>query len=451
MLALLIFLGALSTVHQNSLLPIPSSVKAQSTSSTAVVSIIPENISDFSKIAGSIVIYNVTLAASPSISSFAVWIQFDPQTLQASNNAIGSSGNVLGSDAQVRSECINGEVVQGANCQPYPLSDNGVVSLELFTFGNKTTTVPTSGLLFQLTLTVVKAEGFSRIHILQVVLANGIKNESYPSTDVDGFFTNKHCGSTFCKPPLVDFTFSPVQPSLGSTVTFNASASKTPNVGAQISKYTWFWEEICHTVASIQDTSDPMIPHTFCNAQIYHVTLTVTDTLGISWAITKSIQVIYVFVDVTYGGIDLDHQFNVYPGTVVQIKAGIRNNSTLPLNATLTMTLDTGKTLGNGTFNLAERGGKGATTGTLGPVPWDTTDYAPRVYRIEIKVGSNVPQNVTTDKTASTFIQLVVRPPGGTFSLSLFQSTGLGLIVLIGLLAGLARFRKKPSWEREPL
>src|SRR5207249_6636526 len=84
-------------------------------------------------------------------------------------------------------------------------------------------------------------------------------------------------------------------------------------------------------------------------------------------------------------------------------------------------------------------------------VPWDTHGYSPRVYRIDIKVDSNVPQNVTSDKSASTFVQLIVSPPGGALSLSLFQTTGLGLIVLIGLAAGLARFRKKPSWEREPL
>jgi len=451
MLTLLVFLGALSTIHQNSFLPIPSVVRAQSTSSTAVASIVPQNISDFSKVAGSIVTYNVTVAAAPSISSFAVWIQFDPQVLNASNNAISSAGNVLGSDAQVRSECINGEVVLGQACQAYPLSDFGVVSLELFTLGGKTTSVPTSGLLFQLTLRVVKAESFSRVHFLQVVLANGITNENYPSTNVDGFFTNKHCGSVFCKPPLVDFTFSPTQPSLGSTVMFNATASKATNAGAKIAKYIWFWEEICNNVFSTQDVPDPIIPHTFCNAHTYYVTLTVTDTLGISWAITKGIQVVYIFVDVTYGGIDLDHQYNVYPGTVVHITAGILNKSTVPVNANLSITLDTGVALGNKSFTLSGGGTAGSITGKLGPVPWDTTNFSPRVYRIDVKVSSNVPQNVTNDKSTSTYIQLIVVPPGGTLSLSLIQTTGLGLNILIGLAAGLARFRKKPNWEREPL
>src|SRR5207247_10367634 len=135
--------------------------------------------------------------------------------------------------------------------------------------------------------------------------------------------------------------------------------------------------------------------------QNYPVELTVTDTQGISWVITKNVKVIYVFVDVTYSGIDVDHQFGVYVGTIVHITAGIRNNSTLAVKANLTITLDTGKVLGNKTFNLSERGGAGATTGTLSLVPSDTTGYSPRAYRIDITVDSNVPQNATSDKSAT--------------------------------------------------
>lgn len=446
MLTLVIFLGATSTMHLNSFLSYPSPVNAQSTPSTAVVSV--QNVTDQSKGPGSTVVYNVTLASSPLISGFNVWVQFDPNVLSASTSSIDYSGNILGSEAQVQSECINNQAVVG-QCQDFPLGAQGVVNIGLFYLGNKTTTVP-GGLLYRLSLTVLTV-GFSQIHLLEVVLVNGGKNEEYPSTNVDGLFTNRICGSTLCKPPHTDFTFSPIVPSLGSTVTFNASASRATNAGARITNYRWFWGEICHAVATSQDTPDPLIPHTFCNAQTYRIALTVTDTLGISWVITKEVQVVFIFVDVTYGGIDLDHQYNVYPGTVVHITAGIRNNSTVPVNATLSITLDTGAALGNKSFSLAGGGTAGTTTGKFGPVPWDTTNFSPRVYRIDVRIISAVPQNVTNDKLTSTYIQLIVIPPGGTFSLGLFQTTGLGLIVLIGLAAGLARLRKKPSWEREPL
>jgi len=392
----------------------------------------------------------VNLATSPSISAFNVWVQFDPSVLSASTGAISYSGNVLGSDAHVQSECISNQAIVG-DCQPYPLGGPGVVNLGLYYLGSKTTSNSTSGLLYSLTLTVVKSAGFSQLHILQVVLANGVQNLSYPSTTVDGFFTNKYCGSSFCKPPIVDFTYSPIQPSIGSTVIFNASISKAVNPNSLLVNYTWSWDEICSAVSSIQLVHIPIITHTFCNAQNYSVTLAVADSLGISWAITKSVQVVYVFVDVTYGTIDLDHRYNVYPGTVVHVTAGILNNSTLPARGNLTITLDTGLVLGNKSFALSERGGAGGTTGTLGPVRWDTTNYSPRVYRIEVRVSSNVPQNVTSDKSALAYVQLILSPPSGGLNLSLFQTTGLGVIILVGLAAGLARFRKKPSWETEPL
>jgi len=404
-----------------------------------------ENVTDASKAQGTTIVLNVTLAASPSISAFDVWVRFDPNVLSASASSIDFKGNILGSDGQVQSECINNEAVIGS-CGK--LDAQGVVNLGLYYLGNKTTSV-SGGLLFRVTLTVLKI-GFSQIHLLEVVLANGVMNTSYTSTKVDGLFTNEKCGLAYCTPPFVDFTVTPAQPAVGSIVTFNASASRPTNVNARVANYTWFWDEICNT-ATTQIVDVPTITHAFCNGQTYSVGLTVSDTLGIVWSITKPVQVVYVFVDVRYGGIDLDHQFGVYPGDVVHVTAAIVNNSTAPVNANLTIRLDTGVVLGTGSFNLSERGGPKGSSGTLGPIPWDTTNYIPRVYRIDVKVTSNVHQNVTTDKSTSTFVQVIVKPPSGNLSLSLFQTTGLGIIVIIGLAAGLARFRRRPSWEKEPL
>jgi len=439
-------------VHQDAFLATAPPTKVRSVSpATATVSLVPQNISDVSKVAGSSLVLNVSVAFTPSISAFDLWVQFNPNVLSASTSSIDYTGNILGSDAQVQSECINNEAVIGS-CGS--LDAQGVANLGLFLLGGRTTSV-SAGLLFRLTLNVVKA-GFSQLHLLEVVLANGVTNVKYDSDSAtvitqDGFFVNEFCGSTFCRAPSVDFTFLPVQPSIGATVTFNASASKATNPNAQIATYIWFWDEICHAVATTQPTPLPIITHVFCNKQIYHVSLTVSDTLGILWTRTEPVNVTYVFVDVSYGGIQLDHQYNVYPGTVVHITAGIRNNSTLPVNATLTITLDTGLFLGNKSFSLAEGGSGKSTTGTYDQVPWDTTNFSPRVYRIDVRVSSNAHQNVTNDKSTSTYVQLILQPQGGTLSLSLFQTTGLGIIVFVGALAGLARLRKKPSWEREPL
>jgi PKD domain-containing protein len=447
-LTLLLFFNALSTTHQSPSVPYPAPVRAQSTSSTAVVSIIPQNISDLSKGPGTTVVYNVTVASSPSISLFAVWVQFNPKILDASTIAITYTGNVLGSSAQVQSECINGASFVGV-CQPYPLAGQGIVSLVLYNLGNQTTTFPTGGLLFQITLRVINL-GFSQLHIIQAVLTNGVKVENYPATTVDGQFTNQLCGTTFCKHPFVDFTISPLEPVVGSSVTFNASISKATNANAALTTYTWYWG-FTFGSESLQVVRFPVITHAFGQAQEYPITLTVNDTLGISWAITKTVHVIYVFTDLTFGHITQDHEFNIYPGTLITLSAQIINNSTVPTKGNLTMILDTGKVLANQSFSLPERSGTRYNSATLGPVTWDTTAYAPRVYRIEVRVIPTTPQNITTDKVGSAYVQLIVVQPTGLLSLGLLQTTGIGVLVLFALFAGLARFRKKPSYETEPL
>ena len=448
-LTLLLLFNATSTAHQSPSVLYPAPVRAQSTSSTAVVSIVPQNISDLSKGLGTTVVYNVTLATSPSISLFAVWVQFDPKILDASTTAISYTGNVLGSSAQVQSECINGASFAGV-CQPYPLAGQGIVSLVLYNLGSQTTAFPTSGLLFQITLKVIKL-GFSQLHIIQAVLTNGVKVENYPATTVDGQFTNLQCApSTFCRHPFVDFTISPREPVVGSAVTFNASISKATNANTRLSTYTWYWG-FTFGSESLQVVRFPVITHAFGQSQEYPITLTVNDTLGISWAITKTINIIYVFTDLTFGHINIDHQFNIYPGTLVHISAQIINNSTVASRGNLTMVLDTGLVLGNQSFSLSDRSGTGINTGTLGPVAWDTSGYPPRVYRIEVKVIPTTPQNITRDKVGAAYVQLIVIQPTGLLSLGLLQTTGLGVLVLFALFAGLARFRKKPSWETEPL
>ena len=182
------------------------------------------------------------------------------------------------------------------------------------------------------------------------------------------------------------------------------------------------------------------------------MTLLVNDTLGITWAVTKVVTVQYVWVDVTYTEIGVDRQFNVLPGTVVHIAASVVNNSTLPAPATLTISLDTGIVLASQQFNLTARGTPLGNSGKVGPVAWDTTGYPVRAYRINIAVHSPVPQNLTRDKSASTFVQLIYsQPPGGLLSFSLLASSGVSILVIVALVAGLSRFRRKPSWETEPI
>jgi len=72
--------------------------------------------------------------------------------------------------------------------------------------------------------------------------------------------------------PLASFTFSPAAPSVGTTVFFNASASRAAS-GREIVNYGWNFGD--GTTRSNMTTT-----HVFTQARTYTVTLTVTDNVG---------------------------------------------------------------------------------------------------------------------------------------------------------------------------
>ena len=74
--------------------------------------------------------------------------------------------------------------------------------------------------------------------------------------------------------PSATFVFSPTNSTVGTTVNFNASASR-PASGRQIVSYTWDFGN-----GTIQTTSSPTISHVYTSARTYTVTLVVTDDIG---------------------------------------------------------------------------------------------------------------------------------------------------------------------------
>jgi len=432
---------------------------------TAQVSI-SHNVTDPSIQPGTQLNFTVTIANSPPLKGFNVYVSFDPNVLTASLTSIDSNGNILQSVTSsiiTSSECIAGQAAPSGACNNPQLDGPGVVNLGIAFQGNFSTPNNTNGLLYHLALTVnpqVSGQvdpGASQIHIAKVELspANSTLGAVSAITS-DAFFTNRYCSDQIlCSPPVVNLTYTPPRPSIGTNITFTTAGSHPTNSGAAIGFYQWSWGgEICHAVAGVQVFYPPnsTVYHVFCNAQDYDVTLLVSDTLGITWTVTKVVTVQFVWVDVTHSPIDIDNRFNVLPGTVVHVSASVINNSTLPAPATLTMSLDTGTILASQSFNLTARGTPLGTSGKVGPVAWDTTGYPVRAYRINIVVYSPVHQNLTRDKQASAFVQLIYsQPSGGLLSFSLLESGGVSILVIVALVAGLSRFRRKPSWETEPI
>jgi PKD repeat protein len=74
--------------------------------------------------------------------------------------------------------------------------------------------------------------------------------------------------------PFPQFTFAPTNPSAGTLINFDARASVAPT-GRTITKYSWNWGDGETATGIIED-------HDFTNAGTFIVTLTVTDSAGVS-------------------------------------------------------------------------------------------------------------------------------------------------------------------------
>ena len=75
--------------------------------------------------------------------------------------------------------------------------------------------------------------------------------------------------------PTADFVFSPVNSRVGQNVNFNAAGSRPP-AGGTIVTYTWDFGD----GSPLRETSSPVTSKSFAAANVYNVTLFVTDSAG---------------------------------------------------------------------------------------------------------------------------------------------------------------------------
>ncbi len=91
----------------------------------------------------------------------------------------------------------------------------------------------------------------------------------------------------FLVPPVAGFSWNPQFPLVGETVVFNASESY--DLDKEIETYSWVFGD----GASV-DTDNSMIPHSFTSSGTYGVTLTVTDSDGLTNIVSKPIKVLAI-------------------------------------------------------------------------------------------------------------------------------------------------------------
>ena len=173
---------------------------------------------------------------------------------------------------------------------------------------------------------------------------------------------------TLIKTPVASFVYSPIAPAVDENVTFNASAS-TADGGELIDPDSYFWD-----FGDGTNTTGKIVIHAFAAEGTYNVTLTVTDTEGLSdstWQLIKVYlhdinitKVIATPTEVIIGdnvAINVDilnegttsETFNVsvyYDATLIETKTGIF----LGVGANTTVSF-TWTTTVNGTFTISAK------------------------------------------------------------------------------------------------
>jgi PKD repeat protein len=86
--------------------------------------------------------------------------------------------------------------------------------------------------------------------------------------------------------PVASFTFSPGSPAAGSTVGFDGSGSSDPDAGIEVTSYAWDFGDGGSTSGASATAS-----HTYSAAGTYAVTLTATNSAGLTNAITQQVTV----------------------------------------------------------------------------------------------------------------------------------------------------------------
>ncbi len=476
-------------------LPSATPAHAQSSSSTSPTTLFvttaagSNNITDPTNSLKTVTFY-INASILPPSNAFKIFLSYNNTMLSVAS--VSYKGNVLGPNAQLQRLCIDNHAEPGSiNCQP-PDAD-GVISVALYLLGNATSASPsTNGLLFQVTFNVIGTLGLGQIHILpntsdeSQLTAGGLGGSGgyVPFTTQDGYYSNMACGPLPCRPPVTSFTWTPQEPSLGSPAVFNATATER-NIGGKITSYGWDWGDGSQPNSPSNRTTTS---HTFelnplggsggpcLTSGACAVTLSVHDTYSVSWKTTLVVPILHLNIKIAVSTLTIDRIVGVVPGTVVHISANIVNFSTIREKANLTIAVDQ-TILAQQNFTLSAQGSSSGKSGYLNAT-WSTANLVPRAYAVtayvcqiqhcgignmlsgiqsvdpvkgSILYGENVTKSTPTDSAQTSYVILVVPEALGSFSLSLLQTTGLGILIIVAAALGLARFLKKPSYEKEPL
>jgi len=435
----------------------------------AKIAVNPTATANLSDTSGTITV-DLNVTYSPPFSGFIIGVFYNTSILRF--QGIDYSGGVLGNDAQVSAECVDG--LTSSQCAfPDPRFDAvGVVSLFLYTNSGENTTTPT-GKLFSVTFTVVGV-GFSAIHLVHQELQPACPRNSCNTFNVvqsvgyDGYFTNKDCGGgNLCKPPVVSFV-PPPRPTANRKVSFNATAA-SQNLNGVITEYNWTWRSGVDVHGYNSPSAVGLKPSTnatftFLNIGETPVTISVQDNYDARAYYTLTIEVIRVWVDLGFASLSIDHTVGVIPGTIIHIVANAINNGVNPENSSLRLSINNQNVATEPVVNL------GASLESSLSYEWNTAGLNPRVYRLD--VGLDEVRNATTNQILENdtaiiqgrlvdpnnarvaFVQLIEPRSAGFglfLGLNLPETLGLGIVLIAVVVFVVGLVKKSRTPPPEPL
>ena len=363
------------------------------------------------------VTFNISVANMPAFSSWDISVKvgddsvLNPATINLIEN--------FGGTASVFANCVDGG---GSGCGSNDgagVAHSAVASLGASDTGNVT--------LFSVTFNSLAPTGSPSYTFVTILSPNQVSQVSDPSGNpipVDAV------GATYgqtASAPVADFSWRPVNPYQGDTVTLNGTLSYDPS-GGSITTYYW----------TCQCPHLPIVTLSFSSSGNQSISLTVVDNKGLRSATkTHLIEVRQrIIFDLKMGELDISQYNFIIPGTLVKLSATVANDGNLPVGS-FNVTVKTGDVLlGVGRYNATQSGN--LTIGQLytSHYTWDTTGFKPGSYSVSATVSTLPLDNYTLDKTITIDVRLI-EPIGATlipFTAAVLGGIVVAVIVLFGVV-----------------
>jgi hypothetical protein len=413
-----------------------------------LVAVDPTAIEDTALQTGSQITFSINVTNAPPINGFYVSLLYNTTILSVAKNGLNTQQSVLlqtGGQLYPVVECVDGFTVAGTSCTPY-VDTNGVISVWL-NVAPGTTPNPTNGLLFSVTFNVI-ATGVDQIHFLRSTLLNGSTNTP-ANQPVDGFFSNKMCGSQFCKYPVVHVDVTPPVPFELSPAVHNASLTSSPNPGAKIIAYSWTWDGPSVFGYNLDhfENSSRVVTVTYHATYNYTLIVGAIDSFGITGYTSKIVSVINFIINVGVYTLTADPQQGVPVGTPVTIGVVPENAGTQPENVTLRLFIEGQGEVKNQNYTLQRFCFNDCIDAKPMIYHWDTSKLAPKAYLVQAKVDHIKGDNDTSNDLYLAYVQIVVPLGPSTVSLSLLSTASISIIALIAVGAAVLILRPKPKDE----